>query len=157
MTHKIIGKYIKELKFNIPNPKTFFLLAKDISNYKINIDIKSVQVKQNIIEVLTSLKLSSVKDDFAKIDTKIIFSTIIELNDEKFKKDDIEKIILIDVPSEIYPEIRQIFISLFEKSGFKDIKINEAIDFEKLYKMKKIQYKFFFSSNFKNSLCFFNS
>ena len=37
MTYKIIGKYIKELKFNIPNPKTFFLLAKDIANYKINI------------------------------------------------------------------------------------------------------------------------
>ena len=48
MTHKIIGKYIKELKFNIPNPKTFFLLAKDIVNYKINIDIKSFQVKQNM-------------------------------------------------------------------------------------------------------------
>ena len=25
MTYKIIGKYIKDLKFNIPNPKTFFL------------------------------------------------------------------------------------------------------------------------------------
>ena len=39
MSYKIIGKYIKDLKFKIPNPKTFFLLSKDISNYKINIDI----------------------------------------------------------------------------------------------------------------------
>ena len=82
MTYKIIGKYIKELKFNIPNPKTFFLLAKDIANYKINIDIKSVQVKQNIVEVLTSLKLSPVKDSIEKIDTKIIFSTIVEFSNE---------------------------------------------------------------------------
>ena len=36
MSYKIIGKYIKELKFNIPNPKTFFLLSKNITNYKIN-------------------------------------------------------------------------------------------------------------------------
>ena len=70
MNHKIIGKYIKELKFNIPNPKTFFLLAKDIANYKINIDIKSVQVKQNIIEVLTSLKLNPAKNDFEKIENE---------------------------------------------------------------------------------------
>ncbi len=139
MKHKIIGKYIKELQFNIPNTKAFFLLSKNIANYKINIDIKSLQVKQNIIEVLTSLNLSPVKDDFEKIDTKIVYSTVIELKNEKLKKDDIEKIILIDVPSEVYPEIRKIFISLFEKSGFKDIKINEAVDFEKLYKMKKIQ------------------
>ena len=139
MTHKIIGKYIKELKFNIPNPKTFFLLAKDITNYKINIDIKSVQVKQNIIEVLTSLKLSPVKDDFEKIDTKIIFSTIVEFSSEKLKKEEMEKIILIDIPFKIYPELRRIFVFLFENSGFKDIKINETVDFEKLYKMRKVQ------------------
>ena len=139
MTHKIIGKYIKELKFNIPNPKTFFLLAKDIANYKINIDITSVQVKQNIVEVLTSLKLSAVKDDVDKIDTKIIFSTIIQFNNENLKKEEMEKTILVDVPLKIYPELRQIFVFLFENSGFKDIKINETVDFEKLYKMRKIQ------------------
>ena len=82
MSYKIIGKYIKDLKFNIPNPKTFFLLSKNISNYKINIDIKSVQVKQNIIEVLTSLSLSPSKDDFDKIETKIIYSTIVELSNK---------------------------------------------------------------------------
>ncbi len=50
-----------------------------------------------------------------------------------------EKIILIKVPSQIYKELRQIFVSLFEYSGFKDIKINEKVDFEKLYNMRKIQ------------------
>ena len=30
MSYKIIGKYIKNLDFNIPIPKTFFLLAKNI-------------------------------------------------------------------------------------------------------------------------------
>ena len=139
MTHKIIGKYIKELKFNIPNPKTFFLLAKDITNYKINIDIKSIQVKQNIIEVLTSLKLSPTKSDFEKIDTKIIYSTIVEFSSEKLGKEEMEKIILIDIPFKIYPELRRIFVFLFENSGFKDIKINETVNFEKLYKMRKVQ------------------
>ena len=139
MNHKIIGKYIKELTFNIPNPKTFFLLAKDIANYKINIDIKSIQVKQKIIEVLTTLKLSPIKNDFEKIDTKIIFSTIVEFNNENLAKEEMEKTILVDIPSKIYPELRQIFIFLFKNSGFKDIKINETVDFEKLYKMKKVQ------------------
>ncbi len=139
MSYKIIGKYIKDLNFNIPNPKIFFLLSKNISNYKINIDIKSTQVKQNIIEVLTSLSLTPVKDDFEKINTKIIYSTIVELENEKIQKDEMEKIILINVPSEIYSELRQIFVFLFENSGFKDVKINETVDFEKLYKMRKVQ------------------
>ena len=139
MNYKIIGKYIKDLNFNIPNPKTFFLLSKNISNYKINIDIKSSQAKQNIIEVLTSLSLSPIKNDFEIIKTKIIFSTIVELKNNKLSKEDMEKIILIEVPGKIYPELRKIFVFLFENSGFKDVKISESVDFEKLYKMRKIQ------------------
>ena len=139
MNYKIIGKYIKDLKFSIPNPKTFFLLSKNISNYKINIDIKSSQVEQNIIEVLTSLSLTTNNESFEKINTQIIYSTIVELSDKKIEKEEMEKIILIKVPNEIYSELRQIFIFLFENSGFKDIKINEKVDFEKLYQMKKIQ------------------
>ena len=73
MSHKIIGKYIKELNFNIPNPKTFFLLSKDIAKYKINIDIKSSQSKQLIIEVLTSISLTPTKDDFETIELKLFF------------------------------------------------------------------------------------
>ena len=139
MNYKIIGKYIKELNFNIPNPKTFFLLSKDIANYKINIDIKSSQTKQNIIEVLTSLNLTPAEDDFETISTKIIYSTIVELEDKQLSKEEMEKIILIEVPSKIYPELRKIFIFLFENSGFKDVKIAENVDLKNLYKMRKVQ------------------
>ena len=138
MSYKIIGKYIKDLKFNIPNPKTFFLLSKDISNYKINIDIKSNQIKQNIIEVVTRLSLTPTKNDFEKINTEIIYSTIVELKNEN-TKEEIEQIILINVPTEIYTELRKIFVFLFEKSGFKDVKISETVDFKKLYKLRKTQ------------------
>ena len=139
MNYKIIGKYIKELKFNIPNTKTFYLLSKDIVNYKINIDIKSNRVKQNIIEVLTSLNLSPTKSDFEVIDTKIIFATIIELQNDKVQKDQLEKIILVEVPSEIYDELRKIFVGLFENYGFKDVKISKNVDFLGLYNLRKTQ------------------
>tara|TARA_B100000963_G_scaffold167144_1_gene145175 strand:- start:152 stop:571 length:420 start_codon:yes stop_codon:yes gene_type:complete len=139
MSYKIIGKYIKDLNFKIPNPKTFFLLSKEIENYKIKIDIKSNQVKQNVIEVLIALNLVPTKEDFETINTQIVFSTIVELTNEKIAKPEIEKIVLVDVPSKIYGELREIFVSLFENSGFKDVKINETVDFEKLYKMKKVQ------------------
>ena len=139
MSYKIIGKYIKELNFNIPNNKAFFLIAENISNYKVNIDIKSNQIKENIIEVLTTLSLSSVKDKIDKINTNIVFASVVEFKNNNIEKREIEKIILVKVPSEIYGELRKIFVSLFESSGFKDIKINENVDFQKLYEMRKIQ------------------
>ena len=139
MNYKIIGKYIKELKFEIPNPKTFFLLEKNISNYKINIDIKSHKFKDKIIEVVITLSLNPIKDEIDKINTKIIFSTIIEIDGDLEEKKLLEEIILVKIPNEIYPEIRSLFILLFERSGFSKIKIEEKIDFNKLYLQKTIQ------------------
>ena len=137
MNYKIVGKYIKNLQFEIPNPKVFFLLEKNISNYKINIDIKSNQFKDKIIEVDTTLALHTNNNDFDKINTKIIFSTIVEIEGELTNKKALEEIILVKVPDEIYPEIRSLFVLLFEKSGFKKIKIEESINFKELY-LKKI-------------------
>ena len=139
MNYKIVGKYIKDLKFEIPSPNAFFMLEKNISDYKVNIDIKSHRFKEKIIEVLISLSLNSTKDDVEKINTKIIFSTVIEIEGELTEKESLEEIILIKVPNEIYPEIRLLFILLFEKSGFNKIKIEERIDFRKLYLKKTIQ------------------
>ncbi len=139
MSYKIVGKYIKDLNFSIPNTKSFYLLSKNIGNYKINIDIKSNQVNQNIIEVLTSLSLTSPKDNFEKINTKVVYATVIELSKSELGKKEMEKIILIDVPSQIFSELRGIFVDLFEKSGFKDVKISQKVDFEKLYTMRKVQ------------------
>ncbi len=86
-----------------------------------------------------TLTLNPIKKDFEKVDTKIIFSTIVELDNDNIEREEIEKIILINVPSKIYPELRQIFIFLFENSGFKDVKINERVDFEKLFNLRKVQ------------------
>ena len=138
MSYKIVGKFIKDLKFSIPNPKTFFLISKDISNYKINIEIKSAQVKEKIIEVDTTLSLKPIKDDFEIIDTKIIYSAIVEIDKNINDKKIIENIILIKVPTEIYTDLRKIFIFMFEQSGFKNIKINEKVDFQKLYDLRKV-------------------
>jgi len=139
MNYKIVAKYIKDLKFEIPNPKTFFLLEKNISNYKINIDIKSNHFKDKIIEVETTLSLCPTTIDLNKINTKIVFSTIIEIDNELTEKKSLEEIILIKVPNEIYPEIRSLFVLLFEKSGFNKIKIEESIDFKDLYLKRSIQ------------------
>ena len=139
MNYKIIAKYIKDLKFQIPNPKTFFLLEKNIPNYKINIDIKSNQFKDQVVEVETTLSLSPNTNDFEKINTKIVFSTIIEIEGQLTNKKALEEIILIKVPNDIYPEIRALFVLLFEKSGFNKIKIEESIDFEALYLRRTVQ------------------
>ena len=72
------------------------------------------------------------------IDVSVKISSVIQVEGE-IEKTALEKIVLIEVPTKIYPEIRGIIVFLFEKSGFKKINIDDKIDFEKLYETRKVQ------------------
>lgn len=133
MNYKIIAKYIKKLDFDISKPDKFFSLTKDISNYKFKIDIKSNRFKDNIIEVQTTLVLEPKDKNFDKIDALATYSTMVELDKDLTDKKKLEEIVLIEIPNKIYPELRKVFIFIFENSGFKEIKIDQNVDFKKLY------------------------
>ena len=137
MNYKIIAKYIKTLNFDISKPDKFFSLSKDISKYKFKIDISSDRFKENIIEIQTALSLEPKDEKLDKIKAQVTFSTLIELNKDLKDKSKLEEIILIEVPNEIYPELRKVFIFIFENSGFREIKIDPNVDFRKLYLSRK--------------------
>jgi len=137
MNYKILTKFIKNLFFNIENQKEFAQLSKNIRNYKINLDIKSKQVEKKIIEIEISLYLEEKKT--GKILTKLIYSTVIELINLEIRRELLEKIILIEIPEKVYEDMRKIFIFLFQSSGFKNVKIDQNVDFRKLYESRKIQ------------------
>lgn len=133
MSYKIVAKYINKLNFDISKPDKFFSLSKDISNYKFKIDIKSSQFKDNIIEVQTTLALEPKDNNLDAIFALATYSTLVEIDKDLTDKKKLEEIILVKIPNEIYPELRKVFIFIFENSGFREIKIDENIDFKKLY------------------------
>ena len=100
-------------------------------------DIKSKQVEKKFIEIEISLYLE--EKETGKILTKLIYSTVIELINLEIRRELLEKIILIEIPEKVYEDMRKIFIFLFQSSGFKNVKIDQNVDFRKLYESRKIQ------------------
>ena len=149
MSYKIVAQYYKDISFEIPDAKTALLLEKDIKNYRFVCDINSEKVKENIIEVGVNLKLSPIEKSTDKIIYVSVNLASLITVEAKVAKEELEKIILIKVPTEIYPNLRNMVVLLFEKSGYKKISIHEKIDFLKLYEQKKNQKWFFFNSLFK--------
>ena len=139
MTYEIVTKYIKDLSFKINDAKSYFLLEKDIKNYSFVCDIKSKKLKEKIVQADINLRLIPVnKTSNRNLDVKVELTSIIQF-DKVDNKDEMEKIILIKVPEEIYPSMREIIIFLFKSSGFNKINIPEKIDFQKLYNNRQIQ------------------
>ena len=123
MNYKILSKFIKDISFEIPNAQTFVMLEKEISKYNLNFDIKSKPFKENIIEVNTTL-------------TEINFSALVSIEKNFEDKKELEKIILVKVPTEIYPDLYETFVFLFSQSGIKNISIEKEVNFEKMYNEK---------------------
>ena len=137
MSHKIISKFIKDISFEIPNAQTFVMLEKEILNYNLNFDIKSKPYKENIIEVNTILRLSPNQDVKHKMLAEINLTTVVSIEENVKNKQELEKIILVKIPTEVYPTLYETFIYLFKQAGVKDINIEKSVDFEKLYNEKK--------------------
>ena len=137
MSYKIISKFIKDISFEIPGVQAFVMLEKEISNYSLNFDIKSKPYKDNIIEVNTVFKITPNQDVKHKILTEITGTALVSIENSFEDKKELEKIILIKVPAEIYPTLYETFIYLFEKAGVKKIAMQKEVDFEKLYNERK--------------------
>ena len=136
MNYKILSKFIKDISFEIPNAQTFVMLEKEISKYNLNFDIKSKQFKKNIIEVNTTLRLVPNQEVKNKMLTEINFASLVSIEENFEDKKELEKIILVKVPTEIYPTLYETFVYLFSQAGIKNISIEKEVNFEKMYNEK---------------------
>ena len=131
---KILTSFIKDMSSETPNVETFIFVQKNINKYQLYIDITSKALKNKMIEVNTRLKFEDKEPNEKKSYYEIVYSTIIRVSDQvKENKEEMQKIILCDVPSAIYPNLEKAFLNLIHDSGHPDIKLEKKVDFNKLY------------------------
>tara|TARA_E500000178_G_C16922661_1_gene707956 strand:+ start:380 stop:808 length:429 start_codon:yes stop_codon:yes gene_type:complete len=133
---EILGKYIKDLSSETPNVETYLFVRDYISNYQLGIDITSKALKDQVIEVNTTLKFEDKKNNKKKSYFEIVYATIIRLNEEVKEKKELEKILLCDVQILIYPELEKAILDLLHNSGYPGVKFEKKINFEQLYQQK---------------------
>ena len=131
--YKILGKYIKDMSSETPDIETYIFVRDYISKYQLNIDINSKALKNKMIEINTVLKFEDKQNNKKKSYFEINYSTIIKVEEEIKEKKDLEKIILCDVQTEIYPELEKSLLNLLHNSGYPNVKFEKKVDFEQLY------------------------
>jgi preprotein translocase subunit SecB len=131
--YKILAKYIKDLSSETPDLETYLFVKDNVSKYNLNIDITSKVLKEKIIEINTTLKFSDNELNEKKSYFEIVYATVIRVDEDVKDKKDLEKIILCDVQTKIYPDLERSFLDLVHNSGHPDIKLEKKIDFVKLY------------------------
>ena len=134
--YKILGKFIKDMSSETPDIETYIFVKDRISKYQLSIDINSKPLKNKMVEINTILKFVDKEESKKKSYFEINFTTIVKINDEINDKKDLEKIILCEVPKEIYPDLEKSLLNLLHNSGYPEIKFEKKIDFEQLYNQR---------------------
>ena len=131
--YKILGKYIKDMSSETPDVETYIFVRDYISKYRLNIDINSKPLKDKMVEINTILKFEDNQENKKKSYFEINYSSIVKIDEDITEKKDLEKIILCDVQTEIYPELEKSLLNLLHDSGYPDVKFEKKVDFEQLY------------------------
>ena len=130
---KILAKYIKDMSSETPDVETYISATNNIVKYQLDIDIKSIALKNNAIEVIITLKFQHKDTKLKKSHFEIIYAVAVKIDESIKEKKDLEKIVLCDVPNSVVSDIEKSFTDMMHNSGFPNIKLEKKIDFTKLY------------------------
>jgi|TARA_B110000438_G_C15257063_1_gene412366 preprotein translocase subunit SecB len=134
--YKIISSFIKDMSSETPDAQTFIFVRDNIPKYRLNIDINSKAVRDGIIEVNIILKFADQPEVLKKSHFEITYTSIVKVDEKVSDKKEMEKIILCDVPNQIYPDLERIFLNLLTDSGYPGVKFEKKINFTELYKQR---------------------
>ena len=134
--YKILSSFIKDMSSETPNVESYLFTKDNISKYELDIDINSNPLRNKLIEVNTCLKFNNKTRQEKKSYFEVIYTSIVRIEDGVKEKKDLQKIILCDVPTEIYEKIEKILLNILSDSGYPGIKFNKKINFNKLFTEK---------------------
>ena len=134
--YKILAEFIKDCSSETENIETYLFVKKNISNYKLNVDIYSKPLKNKIIEINIVLRFEDKNLENKRSHFEINYLVVIKLIDNFDNKKELKKILLSEIPTKVCPNLVNAFTSLMRSSGFPEVKLNKNIDFEKFYNNK---------------------
>ena len=132
--YKIIAKFIKDMSSETPDTETYIFVKENIFKYQLGININSKPLKNQVIEINTTLKFEDKEDNKMKSFFEISYITIIKVNEQIKDKNILQKIVLCDVQKDIYKELEKSMLNLLHNSGYPAITFEKKIDFDELYK-----------------------
>ena len=131
--YKILTSYIKDISSKISGTENYIYLKDNIPKYSLGIDINSIPLKNNMAEVNIKLNFSNKSEIDQKAYFEMTHSTVVRVDESAVNKNDLKKIFLSEVPTEMYPEIEKKFFEIVKSIGYPDIKLEKRIDFKELF------------------------
>ncbi len=135
--YKILTSYIKNVSSKIADTENYIYLKDNIPKYSLGIDINSLPLKNNMAEVNIKLTFDNKNEKDKKAYFEMTHTTVVRVEESAVNKDELKRIFLSDVPTEVYPLIEKRFFEIVKSIGYPEIKLEKRIDFKELFEQNQ--------------------
>ena len=134
---QVNAQYVKDLSFENPNAPDS-LQQKTEPKVEVNIDVKAVNISENLYEVTLTTAVTGYNDTIKLFIVELTYAGLFTLVD--IKSDHLQPYLLIECPRLLFPFSRSIIADVTRDGGFPPLLI-QPIDFAKLYTNSQQQIK----------------
>ena len=131
--YKILTSYVKDISSKISGTESYIYLKDNIPKYSLGIDINSFPLKNNMAEVNIKLTFKNKSEKDQKAYFEMTHTTVVRVEESAVNKDELKRIFLSEVPTEMYPEIEKKFFEIVKSIGYPEIKLEKKINFKDLF------------------------
>lgn len=129
--------YVRDISFENPNaPDIFAAMSETPPQVGINIDVTARHMVERSFEVILRMQVSATVRDKNAFMIELDFAGIATI-DESVPRAEIEPLLLVEAPRQIFPFARATLASLTRDGGFPALVIN-PLDFTQFYKKSKV-------------------
>jgi preprotein translocase subunit SecB len=133
---RILGQYIKDLSFEVPNaPDIFNLLRQKPPEIPVSMDTAVQHINAGSFEVTLSLNLEATVGDKAAFILELIYGCVVELDQKTVPENQVHPFLHIEVPRQLFPFVRQIVGEMTVGGGFPPLML-QMVDFNDMYRRK---------------------
>lgn len=132
---KVNGFYTKDLSFESPSAPAIFTQQAQAPKLDMSVDVIVSKIEGSAFEVALKISTKAAIEDKTLFLVELVHGGIFVLNPE-LEKEEMEKLLLIDCPTVLFPFSRQIISAATQNGGFAPL-ILDPVDFEVIYEAKK--------------------
>jgi len=129
------GQYVKDMSFEVPNaPDIFREMRQTQPEIQISLDTGVRNLQGNVFEVTLSVKVDAAVGAKKAFILELSYCSFVEFAPD-MPEEHKHPMLLIEVPRQMFPFVRQIVSSTTSQSGFPPMML-EMIDFGALYRSR---------------------
>ena len=134
---RIMGQYIKDLSFETPHaPEIFSVLRTEAPEIPIGLDTVVRHIAGATFEVTLSVQLEAeVSGGKKAFILELAYGAVVEINQQMIPEQHVHPILMIEVPRQLFPFVRQLVADITGSGGFPPLML-QVFDFADMYRKK---------------------